>query len=231
MSRIKKDLTKDVEQLFALDFENLMDLPCYVFWKNLAGEYHGYNDYGAKCLGYSRGSEIVGKTDLGIFLPENALIYRANDQKALKENRLITALEQGILHKVPVVFLSYKVPLYDTASQVKGMFGFSFSSPTQQIKNQTISIDNISINNSPLNFNKLPIIQNSNSLKKLLSEQEKNCLDLFLKGFTIKKIARHLKLSPRTIETYIERSKIKLNSKNKAELIVAYLKYKNNESY
>ena len=41
------------------------------------------------------------------------------------------------------------------------------------------------------------------------------------RGLTTKQIARRLKLSPRTVETYIDRVKIKYNCHNKAELLWA----------
>jgi DNA-binding CsgD family transcriptional regulator len=40
----------------------------------------------------------------------------------------------------------------------------------------------------------------------------------------MKEIAKIIGLSPKTIETYIDRAKQKFKSKNKSELIAAYLK-------
>ena len=52
-----------------------------------------------------------------------------------------------------------------------------------------------------------------------LTRREVDCLKLFLKGFTTKKIASILKKSPRTVETQIDSIKTKLNCFNKNELI------------
>jgi DNA-binding CsgD family transcriptional regulator len=56
-----------------------------------------------------------------------------------------------------------------------------------------------------------------------LSTRESQCLHFFAKGKTAKMIAGILKLSPRTVEHYLENAKIKLNASSKAELIDIFL--------
>ena len=48
---------------------------------------------------------------------------------------------------------------------------------------------------------------------------EEACVRDLCTGLTAKQIARHLNLSPRTVETYIERAKIKFNCHNRTELM------------
>jgi DNA-binding NarL/FixJ family response regulator len=52
-----------------------------------------------------------------------------------------------------------------------------------------------------------------------LSDREIEVFQLIGNGFTTKEIARRLKLSPKTIDSYREHLKIKLNLKNGAELL------------
>lgn len=54
----------------------------------------------------------------------------------------------------------------------------------------------------------------------LLSKRERDCLNALLKGKTAKETATNLKLSPRTIEAYLESLKKKLKCTNKGELFV-----------
>lgn len=73
--------------------------------------------------------------------------------------------------------------------------------------------------NSKINFihNDTPRID---CRKSRLSSQQRKCLLYLTQGLTIKGIAAKLKLSPRTVEHYLEAIKIKLNCCNKAELYV-----------
>ncbi len=48
-------------------------------------------------------------------------------------------------------------------------------------------------------------------------------MQLLCNGLTFKQIAKKLTLSYKTVETYMERIKEKLNCHNKAELIMAFL--------
>ncbi len=55
-----------------------------------------------------------------------------------------------------------------------------------------------------------------------LSPQEARTLNFWTRGYTVKQIALLINLSPRTVETYIERTKTKLGCKYKTEIIEKY---------
>lgn len=57
---------------------------------------------------------------------------------------------------------------------------------------------------------------------KNISAREKECLSFLLKGKTIKETAKLLKLSPRTIEEYLNRLKQKAGCKYKRELLALF---------
>lgn len=59
-----------------------------------------------------------------------------------------------------------------------------------------------------------------------LSNRQLQCANLLLEGNTVKEIAAYLNLSPRTIETYIDHLKHKLNCHTKTDLIVKLTKLK-----
>lgn len=52
-----------------------------------------------------------------------------------------------------------------------------------------------------------------------LSSREKQCLDLWSKGFSMRTIAGILDLSPRTVEMHIARTKKKMNVRYKKEVL------------
>lgn len=58
----------------------------------------------------------------------------------------------------------------------------------------------------------------------LLTPREQTCVALMTQGLTDKQIASHLRISPRTVETHLNSSKIKLNVHSRAELIVLFCK-------
>ncbi len=202
-------------------FENLVNLPCYVFWKNTHGTYLGYNDYGAKNLGYNDGNEIVGKTDYEIFPNNIAKIYRENDREVIIEKKQLFVPEEGVIkNNFSVIFLSYKMPLYDKNQKVIGVLGIAFTRSITEINCFDTQITSMldlakTCNVSPphMKFNHTP-----------LSKKENLCLQYLCDGLTLKMIAKTLKVSPKTVETYITRAKIKMNCYNKTKLILAFTK-------
>ena len=56
---------------------------------------------------------------------------------------------------------------------------------------------------------------------KGLSERELQCLCLLARGYTMKESAQELKLSPRTVESYLDNIKTKLNM-DRFQLIKLY---------
>lgn len=79
------------------------------------------------------------------------------------------------------------------------------------------------LQNQEQSFKKPKCIKNYFLGKKLknlyLTKREAECMLLLLKGKTINGIAIILNLSPRTIEFYLKKMKIKLNCRTKFELI------------
>lgn len=48
-----------------------------------------------------------------------------------------------------------------------------------------------------------------------ITQREKDCIDLLIKGFSMKMIANELSISPRTVEYYLQCVKIKLGCSSK----------------
>ena len=60
----------------------------------------------------------------------------------------------------------------------------------------------------------------------VLSERERQVLQLLARGFTSREIGEKLFLSPRTIETYRERIGVKLNIEHRSELVDYAIRYR-----
>ncbi len=205
--------------LLSLNATHLKNLPGHVFLKDMNGDYTGYNDYGAKSLGYQNGEDIIGKNDFDLFPSRMARLYQSNDKKVVIENKSILVEEIGQLkNNFPVIFLSHKMPLYDKKNHIAGVIGIAFVRSVYEkdcpIQRQT----------SPTTLENIYNIcaDEIKSVCNLLSEQEKICLKFLSDGMTIKQIAKRLSLSPKTVETYIERAKIKMNCHNRIQLILLF---------
>jgi DNA-binding CsgD family transcriptional regulator len=220
MKKISRASENHAHQLFSTYLENFINFPhCYVFWKNLKGIYLGYNDQGAENLGYDKGSDIYGKTDFDLFPHNIANIFRENDHMVAKEEKQIFFPENGyIKNNTPVIFLSHKMPLYDHNSEVCGVLGFAFVNMTEENRRAEKIIVNDQINS----FSAISV-ENKASNISILSEKEITCIRYLCQGLTCKMIARRMNISPKTVETYFDRAKFKLNCHNKAQLILAFV--------
>jgi DNA-binding CsgD family transcriptional regulator len=64
-----------------------------------------------------------------------------------------------------------------------------------------------------------------------LSKRERECVAFILLGLTTPEISRHLKLSARTIESYIENVKAKLGCSRKSEIATFAIRFQLNILY
>lgn len=58
----------------------------------------------------------------------------------------------------------------------------------------------------------------------VLSKQENAVVTMLCQGFGCREISDRLKISPRTVETYIERLMYKLRARNRLELVAIYVR-------
>lgn len=214
------DVYKSLSSLFSLEVEHLAELPCYVFWKDKNGIYLGYNKYGANNLGYSDSNEIKGRSDHDIF-PENiATFFISNDQEVMLNGMQKFIPEPGIVkNNHPVIFMSYKMPIYAQDESVIGVLGFAFTRPRIVSESLTEQSNHQLPDELAKNFN-----HSHPDFAEQLSPREVMCVQYLCKGLTLKQIAKQFNLSPRTVESYLERARSKMGCKNKAELMLSFIK-------
>lgn len=187
---------------FLVDIHQFFSLPCHVFWKNTELIYMAYNDFGGTQLGFSSGQDIIGLTDFEIFSMSTATIIRNYDTQVIQTQQQIFYSSERIVSRINMVltFLTHKIPLFDQNQTLIGLLG-------------------ISVVRRLSNCNGYP----SQCEECLLSKREQDCVRYLSFGLTIKEVAKKLQVSPRTVETYITRGKIKLHCNSKSELISAFL--------
>lgn len=140
--------------------------------------------------GYKDKAEIINKFSL-LDYPE--FIH------AKHENDLViqTGKTHQFFNKVSfkdkfLLLVTIKTPTYDDSGKINGVFGIS----------QIISVNTVKKNEH-----------------MKLTDRQHQCISLLLQGKTNNQVAEALKLSPRTIESYIENIKNKLGCNSKSMLI------------
>jgi DNA-binding CsgD family transcriptional regulator len=122
-----------------------------------------------------------------------------------------------VLRKFNLYFKESSKKIVSIASQKKIILPEKFHK-TFQIKELASNFgERPGLKNIFHNFD--PIISLNQLMDVTLTKQEKSCLNVILKGNTIKMAGKLLSISPRTVETHIERLKNKFNVNTKAELI------------
>jgi DNA-binding CsgD family transcriptional regulator len=92
-----------------------------------------------------------------------------------------------------------------------------------RIKLPNFNFNKNNTENSSLNSSLISVLHKDINTPIFLSERQGQCLQLLTQGKSAKEIAIEMKLSPRTIEHYLERIRKLLGCKNNKELIIYYL--------
>ncbi|KTC65054.1 sensory box histidine kinase/response regulator (plasmid) [Legionella adelaidensis] len=103
-------------------------IPCYIYWKNTKLEYIGCNQLAADFVHFDSPQEIIGKTDLDIFIDRKlAKSYQKVDKIILRTGKSILN-EPGLLvnedHKTLHTLVS-KVPIHDIRGKIIGLVGIT----------------------------------------------------------------------------------------------------------
>lgn len=191
---------------------------CFVFYKDLGGNYLACNKYMANKLELLNERSIIGLNDYDLSWRDIAHKCRANDADILKTQQKNIFIEDGILpNQIVVETRSNKFPVFKN-SHLIGVLGIAY------VVHNT---------NNQLPFNapglylksteRVPTLQ-KHSLGLELSARQIDCIKLLMQGLSVKKIAKNLNLSPRTVESHLNIARDKLNCSNKISLIATCLK-------
>jgi len=156
-------------------------------------------------VGMKSENELIGKDDFNVLWSELAMQLRLEDENVLKNQTLTTINPLPRKGWDNLIVSVYKEPLINPNGIIIGVIVL--------IQSLSINLENI----SPVNWCENKIKVGENMIALSLREQE--CLYFLLRGKSAKIIAKHLGLSPRTIETYIDRLKNKFGCMYKHEII------------
>ena len=163
--------------------------------------------------------DIVGKSDFELPWHKDADKYIEQDQLTLK------GVSQFNLDCLPrtdgstMLHLCQKVPLYNEKGKITGVGGIGLELTRNNYKNiiPLLAFAGLNIENFIATLHK----KNPDFVygKIDLSKRQAQIISLLLRGYSAELTAKELKLSKRTIESYLIRLKEKLECKNKYELI------------
>jgi PAS domain S-box-containing protein len=243
--RIEKELVdlhekqKD-EEIFSL--KNIISLmPNNIYWKDRKGNYLGCNQNMATILKLSSPSQIAGKTIYDILDKPSADTINQTDEEAMLLNKEIGLEETGLdIHGNSATYLTRKVPLRNTEGEVIGLAGISLDiTQLKKIEEELrIAKEKAEAALQAKEIAEAESREKSKLLKNVLEElqeeryylsgeyqgihltqREAQCLVCLAHGYSIKQIGKKLELSPRTVEAYLNRVKVKLKCNTKTELI------------
>lgn len=204
----------------------LKDMPGILYWeKDASLSFIGSNNTCAKSFGFGHVDKILGSNDYEIpcGISEYAEVFRKNDRLVMEGNKAVKFFE--ILHCADgwKVMIITKAPLFDDQKNIIGTRGYSID-----VTYPFANLGYLLLKNQP-SFRKNKSMQASYFVgandKLQLTNRQSECLFLLLRGKTIKEAAKFLKLSPRTIEDFVDQLKAKFNCQTKSELIAAAIEH------
>lgn len=189
-------------------------LPQHILWKDSKGVFLGCNSAFAKQFGFTTEDKVIGMTDYDF---DWSLKLR---DKYIKDDREIINTGQAKLNyleeqrqpdgTVKIVQVT-KRPIYENKKIVGVLCVYS---------------DKVEYNKSSVLPSASQLKQNILSNKTIdLSTREREVVAYMAKGLTARETAEILKISVRTVESYIESIKSKLGVSKKIELFKLSLEY------
>jgi PAS domain S-box-containing protein len=228
----------------------LAHLPEHFYWTDLESRVLYCNEKQAKSLGFPNADALIGKNiyDVAVHLgweKEMAGKIRTNDIEVMKTGTSIVREETITLEGKQRYFLSYKNPLPDKEKNIIGIFGVTVDI-TERKKMEAELREAKEKAEAALQAKEIAETENREKSKLLknvleelqeeryylsgeyqgthLTQREAQCLVCIAHGHSIKQIGKKLELSPRTVEVYLNRVKVKLkcNTKHLIKLQSSY---------
>lgn len=195
---------------------DILDLPNDVNIVNVNGETELMNELAVKRSGMQTLKDCLGKNVADVAKPETAHFIQEHQQKILQRKQL-SITEYDFIRKDDVIVncLLLSLPWYHHDNTIKGIMNLAIVSGRDVTPLSLASLIKLGLLNQPVNVHDFSQIH--------LSKRETECLQLLAKGKKSKEIGLALKLSPRTIDHYLENCMNKFSVSTRYELISKYL--------
>lgn len=206
---------------------HLKQLPFSFYILNHDNCTQSINAEGAAICGFQSIDDSLGKSLLEVSQESSAMKLMNNCHEVMDSHTIKIYEEENIRKdNIRLQFLSIKAPLYSGDNQIIGTLGFSIVLGKHGLAESLAEIKKLGL----LDAHKADQLSaTSLDVSKLqanhihLSKRELDCLQLTIKGYTAKMIARVLQISHRTIEEYLNHVRIKMGVTTKSEMIALTL--------
>ncbi len=200
-----------------LNLFELFALPYSIYLLDKNGATLKINEVGAKVCGFQTPDQAIGKTIFDVSSGFSARDLLNNCESVLQKesvklfDEFNTRYDGHALH-----FLSVKFPCYDTKHQLQGILGISIVIGEHPLAEAIMHLAELGLLPKNTPQNQVFSLQLENVY---LTPREQECLEHTVKGYTAKQIAKKLSISPRTVEDYLNQTKLKLGVSTKQEMI------------
>lgn len=203
-------------------------LPVGVFWKDTNSVFMGGDEKFLRLCGFARSDEIKGLTDFECPWNREQALKFINDDKIIYNTRqpLFNIVEETTFADKQIyrVIVS-KFPLISENNDLVGEIAI-FAKLNEAARNKlAFFMANDILSDSIIPQNRRYYVPHpyDEFESVYLSLREKQCLDEWVLGKTSKEIGRHLRISYRTVEIYINNLKEKLKIRSRSDLTQFYL--------
>ncbi len=173
-----------------------------------------------KELNVSR-KHVIGNTDFNLPWASLTELYQQHDRDAMKKNQSDVLEPVKIAQSTIISSRTLKLPIADSSGEVLGVFGqmdvLAINSSLSEALSALIACDTRKAAHTHQNLKNYQCDSYDKNLK--LTPRETECLFLLIRGKSAKEIARFLKISPRTVEVYIENIKLKMNISSRSQIV------------
>jgi len=202
----------------------IRQLPGLSGWKTVEFRHGLFSAEMHKVLGYKQTDNLIGLTDYEVkndAVVRHAEMFRNADCFALEHGEVesfylidYTPGEYTLVH-------SHKRQLRDYSGNVVGLLCFGNTAVDKILKNIFIWLSKFDSDliSDPVKSSHYFLKDGFSRSSISISNREDDCLFYLLRGMSSKSIAQILDISPRTVDSYIEKLKAKFNCNTRAELI------------
>jgi len=216
-------LENNIDQHLLKTKNILNSFPGFVIWKNSQLQFNMMNDTAMRLLNFKSHSDYQEKTEYEVpcVIEELANYYTAFDQETVASGKSFKSIQMLNIGGALSVYLTTGSPTKNADNQITGVgiYGLAMTNPGLiNFISLTAQKDKKSFH-SPQTGNRIYLLNESINNNYNFTSREMECLFFLIRGKTSKEIAKILKISPRTVETYLENIKLKMKCSNKLQVI------------
>jgi DNA-binding CsgD family transcriptional regulator len=194
----------------------MKQLNIYVWAKDKNYKYLYCNEHFAKAAGLDSPEQIVGKSDHQLYWKQFANYYQVNDYWVMQGHTRTNVPEViDTVNNIKDILVT-ETPLLDKSNQCIGVGGAFIDITGKQLVKKTGYYDQI----------KKRYYFDDEVLGNLyLSAREITVFKHILLGYSARQMGEKIKISSKTVESYIESIRSKLQAKNKGEIIATAIQF------